>query len=115
VTTTVTSATESDSGTGPRPFRSVLVAVVAFLVLLLATFALRGWQDVSRARARARALEAEVAATEARIAELRRRIDRLRDDPVTLDRLARQEVGLVAPGDVVIVLPERGRSATVAR
>jgi cell division protein FtsB len=115
VTTTSASAPGGEAGTPPRPFRSVLVAVVAFLVLLLATFALRGWQDVSRARSRARALESEVAATEARIAELKRRIDRLRDDPVTLDRLAREEVGLVAPGDVVIVLPERSHAATVAR
>jgi cell division protein FtsB len=108
VTTTATTAGPpgpSMTEPGARPFRSVLVAVVAFLVLLLATFALRGWQDVSRSRSRAAALEAEVAATEARIAELKRRIDRLRDDPVTLDRMAREEVGLVAPGDVVIVLP----------
>jgi cell division protein FtsB len=90
----------------PRPLRSLLVALFVFLVLLLATFGLRGWQDVSRARARERALAEQVAATEARIAELKRRIARLQDDPVTLDRMAREQLGWVAPGDVVIVLPE---------
>ena len=99
----------------PRPFRSLLTAVFVFLLLLLATFGLRGWQDVSRARSRERALAAEVAATEARIAELQRRIERLKSDPTTLDRMAREELGLVSPDDVVIVLPERSAAATVAR
>lgn len=89
----------------PRPFRSLLSAAVVFAALLLGTFGLRGWQDVTRVRARERTLAAEVAATEGRIAELRRKIERLKDDPITLDRVAREELGLVSPGDVVIVLP----------
>jgi len=116
VTTPDTGAVDQGPGAAeapPRPFRSLLTAVFVFLILLLATFALRGWQDVSRARARERALAADVAATEARIAELRRRIERLKGDPVTLDRMAREELGLVSPGDVVIVLPVRRAPAAV--
>jgi cell division protein FtsB len=89
----------------PRPLRSLVSAVVVFLVLLLATAALKGWRDLEAARERERTLAAEVAAAEARIAEARRRIERLQKDPATLDRLAREELGLVAPGDVVVVLP----------
>lgn len=89
-----------------RPIRSVVSAVVVVLVVVLATAGFQGWRDLAAARARERELAAEVAATEARIAALRVRIDRLRDDPITLERLAREEVGLVAPGDVVVVLPE---------
>lgn len=92
---------------GSRPLRSLLSAVVVFLALLLATFGLKGWQDVARVRARERALESGIAASEGRIAELRARIARLKDDPLTLDRMAREELGLVSPDDVVIVLPER--------
>lgn len=105
--TSGTSATPASGGseTPARPFRSLLVAVVVFFILLLGTFGLRGWQDVSRARERERVLAANVAATEARITELRRRIERLKDDPVTLDRMAREELGLVSPDDVVIVVP----------
>jgi cell division protein FtsB len=108
----VTTTNETVAGSAapeapPRPFRSLLSAVFVFLVLLLATFGLRGWQDVSRARERERTLAAEVAATEARIAELKRKIERMKNDPVTLDRMARQELGLVSPDDVVIVLPAR--------
>lgn len=92
-------------GGGSRPLRSLLSAVVVFLALLLATFGLKGWQDVARVRARARALESGIAASESRIAELRARIERLKDDPLTLERMAREELGLVSPDDVVIVLP----------
>lgn len=91
----------------PRPLRSLLSAVVVFLVLLLATFGLRGYQELSQARARERALAAEVAASEERIAALRARITRLQDDPVALDRAAREELGFVAKDDVVLVLPEQ--------
>ncbi len=90
----------------PRPLRSLLSAVVVFLVLLLATFGLRGWQELSEVRARERALAAEVAASERRIEALRERIERLQRDPLALDRAARQELGLVANDDVVLVLPE---------
>ena len=90
---------------GSRPLRSLLLAVVLFLVLLLATFGLKGWQDVTRVRAREVALENGIAATETRIAELRAKIERMKGDPLTLDQMAREELGLVAPDDVVIVLP----------
>lgn len=89
----------------PRPLRALVSALVVFLVLVLATAALKGFRDLERARERERTLAAEVAAAEARIEEARRRIDRLREDPVTLDRVARESLGLVAPDDVVIVLP----------
>ena len=88
-----------------RPLRSLLLAVVVFLILLLATFGLKGWQDVTRVRAREQTLQNGIAATESRIGELRARIERMKDDPATLDRMAREELGLVSPDDVVIVLP----------
>lgn len=89
----------------PRPLRSLVSAMVVFLVLVLATAALKGWRDLAAAQAREQALAAEVAAAEARIEEAKRRIARLQEDPVTLDRIAREELGLVSPQDVVVVLP----------
>lgn len=89
----------------PHPLRSVLVAVVVFLVLLLATFGLKSYRDLTAVRGRERLLTAEIAGTEARIALLKRRIESLKNDPVTLDRVARESLGLVRPEDVVIVLP----------
>jgi len=89
----------------PRPLRSLLSAVVVFLLLVLATASLAAWRELESARDKERALAADVAAREERIRALERKIERLRDDPVTLDRLAREDLGMVAPEDVVIVLP----------
>jgi cell division protein FtsB len=44
------------------------------------------------------------------VEELVRRIERTRDDPVTWERLAREELGLVRPGDIVVMLPEAGEN-----
>ncbi len=91
----------------PHPLRSLLAAVVIFLVLLLATFGLKGYRDLATVHGREQALLAEIAATEHRIALLKRRIESLKHDPVMLDRVAREQLGLVRPEDVVIVLPAR--------
>ena len=91
----------------PRPLRSLVSAVVACLILALALAALKGWRDHLEARAREARLAGEIAATETRIRALERRIERLQDDPATLDRVAREELGLVRPDEVVVVLPAR--------
>lgn len=96
----------------PHPLRSVLVAVVVFLVLLLATFGLKSYRDLAAVRDRERLLTAEIAGTEERIARLRHRIESLKNDPVTLDRVARESLGLVRPEDVVIVLPAPAAAAS---
>jgi cell division protein FtsB len=89
----------------PRPLRSLAGALLVLLALLLLTAALKGWRDLSHARERAAALEGEVAASTERIEDLKRRIHNLREDPATLERMAREELGLVQSHDVVIVLP----------
>ncbi len=98
----------------PHPLRSVLLAVVVFLVLLLATFGLKSYRDLAAVRARERLLTAEIAGTEERIARLRHRIESLKNDPVTLDRVARESLGLVRPEDVVIVLPAPAAAPSAA-
>ena len=89
----------------PHPLRSLLVAVVVFLALLLATFGLKSYRDLAAVRGRERQLTAEIAGTEERISLLKRRIESLKNDPVALDRVARESLGLVRPEDVVIVFP----------
>ncbi len=90
-----------------RPVRSVTVAAILFLGLLLAVAGARSYHDLARARARQAELQSKVDQTQARIEELHRRIERLRNDPVLLEHLAREELGLVKDGDTVVVLPQR--------
>lgn len=51
-------------------------------------------------------LEIDLEETRLRVEQLRRTVELLQDDPVVLERLAREELGLVRPGDTVVVLPQ---------
>jgi cell division protein FtsB len=93
-------------------FRPVLGLSVLLFVAVLGIAAWRSWHDLSAARQRQRLLETRIEDTRDRIDELRGRIERLRSDPGTLERLAREDLGMVRPGDVVIELPETGPSSS---
>jgi cell division protein FtsB len=87
-------------------FRPILGAAVLLFVAVLAMAGTKGYRDLEAARQRKHLLETRIQATQDEIARLRGRIDRLRGDPGTLERLAREDLGMVHPGDVVIELPE---------
>lgn len=89
-------------------FRPVLGATVLLVLALLAIAALKSSRDLEAARARERSLETRIAETSARSEKLRTRIERLKHDPGMLERLAREDLGLVRPGDVIIELPDPG-------
>jgi cell division protein FtsB len=97
----------------PRP-RALLAVVGVVLLGLLGAAGLKSRQDLLAARSREADLVARVADTEARIAALKRRIVRLKDDPVLVETIAREELGLVRPGDVVVLYPEQGSPSQTA-
>ncbi len=92
--------------THPRPLRSLVSALVVFALLGLAAAALKGWRDYQGARAHEQRLEQDIAGTQKRIGALERQIDRLQHDPATLDEVAREQLGLVKPDEVVVILPK---------
>ncbi len=87
-------------------FRPVLGATVVLFLALLAIAALKSYRDLSAARAHEHLLATQIAETRARSERLRVRIDRLHHDPGMLERLAREDLGMVHPRDVIIELPE---------
>jgi len=91
-------------------FRLVLGAAVLLVLALLALAALKSWRDLDAARAREQTLKARIAETRAESERLRLRIERLRHDPGMLERLAREDLGMVRPGDVIIELPSPAAS-----
>jgi cell division protein FtsB len=94
----------------------VVLAILALLALVVAA-GLKSRQDLVVARARETVLREKIAATRERVGALDRRITRLRRDPVLLETLAREELGFVKPGDVVLLYPEpsAGEAAAGAR
>jgi cell division protein FtsB len=103
---TVTQSPESPARSDS--FRPVLGAAVFLAFALLAIAGLKGNRDLQAARSRERTLTEKIAATRAESERLRVRIDRLSHDPGMLERLAREDLGLVRPGDMIIELPDPG-------
>ncbi len=102
-----TDGTPAASGaTDGNPYRSVLALTVLILLGLLATAGARSYRDLESARGHEQKLLEEIAETQERIRALNGRIDSISNDPVMLERLAREDLGLVRAGDVVIILPE---------
>jgi cell division protein FtsB len=97
--------TSPDAPARSDSFRPVLGATVLLVLAFLAIAALKSSRDLEAARARERLLEAGIAETRARSERLRVRIERLRHDPGMLERRAREDLGMVRPGDVIIELP----------
>lgn len=91
---------------GRRSYRSVVGVAALFLLGLLATAGVKSYRDLKAARDLEADLERRIAESEARIRVLTEHVRRIEEDPLTLERLAREELGMVKPGDVVIVLPD---------
>ncbi|MFL6193741.1 MAG: FtsB family cell division protein [Thermoanaerobaculia bacterium] len=91
-------------------FRPVLGASVLLVFALLALASLKSSRDLQAARSRESQLETRIAETKARSERLRVRIDRLKNDPGMLERLARENLGMVRPGDLVIELPDETKA-----
>jgi cell division protein FtsB len=98
--------TRPDAPARSDSFRPVLGATVLLVFALLAIAALKSNRDLQAARSRERTLKEKIAATRAESERLQVRIDRLRHDPGMLEKLAREDLGLVRPRDVVIELPD---------
>jgi len=92
--------------TSGRSLLVPLVGAICFVLVLLLTAGAKGCRDLEVVHEREALLEGRIVRTEAEVARLERRLDLLRDDPMTLELLAREELGMVRPGDVVIVLPD---------
>ena len=80
------------------------IGVMALLLLSVASF--KSYRDLRVGRGQAAELSRQIAESEERIEVLDERIDRLRDDPAKLEQLAREELLMARPGEVVIILPE---------
>lgn len=86
-------------------YRPLIAGAVALFLLLLSIAGLHSWRDLESAREQERSLEAQISKTREDSDRLRERIERLRGDPGLLERLAREDLGMARPGDVIVELP----------
>jgi cell division protein FtsB len=76
-------------------------------VLVLAVINDKGLLQVQLQSNKLAAVETEVSQLDAENKQLTKEIQALRTDPSTIERLAREELKLVKPGEVVLVSPEK--------
>jgi cell division protein FtsB len=106
---------ESKPTSERSPYRPLIGMAVLVLFVLLASAGFKSYRDLAAARAHETELARQIEASEDRIRLLRDYVRTIEDDPLTLERLAREQLGLVRPGDVVIVLPEDSLSPRASR
>jgi len=95
--------------------RKVLNGLLAFATIVLFVDALVGDKGMIE-RLRARRQYAQQAAALAAIrhenAVMRDRIVRLKNDPATIESIAREEMGLIRPGELLFILRDAARPAS---
>ena len=93
------------------PKRLGTIAMVA-LAVGLAVFgvkeSVRAWQM----RRDMHAVEREVQTLRAKQEQLTRTVDRLRNDPLYIEKLAREEMGMVREGETVLKFPSQNSPGT---
>lgn len=75
-----------------------------------------GYLDRRKTLAELRSLEESVKVQEERVATLRQEVERLRRDPTAIERIAREQLGFVEPGEISFLLPpkeDRGSGSTL--
>ena len=96
----------------PARSRSVLWLsglIIVCLVMGLSFAGAQSFRDLRSARARAAELEQEILDTQAAVESMTRRVHDLRTSSETIERLAREDLGLVRSDEIVIVLPDDHR------
>jgi cell division protein FtsB len=77
---------------------------VSLALLLNALVGERGLIETLRARTQNRTLASSIATLRAENDRLREIARRLKEDPATIEDLARRELGLVRPGEILVVV-----------
>ena len=89
--------------------RRILNGLLAFAAIVLLVDALVGDKGLVERMRAGRQYEQELAALEAvrqENAALRERIRRLKDDPSAIESIAREELGLIRPGELLFIIRE---------
>jgi cell division protein FtsB len=88
-----------------------LLAAGTLLVLAaaLALYGVNGSVRVWQMKREVQGLEREIVTLRTRSETLARTVDRLRNDPAYIEKLAREDLGLVREGDTVLKFPPAGR------
>lgn len=91
---------------------SAILLIATALALVSALFGRQGARHLGRLRAERQQVADATFALLRGNAQLREQIDRLRHDERLLEQLARRQLGLVRPGELVFRFGRQGRSGS---
>jgi cell division protein FtsB len=91
--------------------RLVGTGAVALITLGLAVYGGNQVLRVTQLWRQLDAVERDIVTLRARADELTRTVDRLRNDPGLMEKLAREEFGYVRPDETILKFPSAGRTA----
>jgi cell division protein FtsB len=83
----------------------IVGAAVSVLALALVAYGSSGLVRVWQMKRDVETLEREIVTLRGETEDLARSVDRLRVDPETIEKIAREEFGLVRPGERVLKFP----------
>jgi len=83
----------------------VVGAALSILALVLVAYGSSGLVRLWQMKREVEALEREIVTLRGETADLARSVDRLRSDPEAIEKIAREEFGLVRPGERVLKFP----------
>ena len=101
----------------PERRRKTVQLLLVFVTLVLVINALvgdRGLMETLRARERHQELVAAIDRLRVENARLREEARRLTSDPATIEALARQELGLIRPGELLFIIKDAKPASTSA-
>jgi cell division protein FtsB len=80
-------------------------AALSILALVVVAYGSSGLVRLWQMKREVEALEREIVTLRGETADLARSVDRLRNDPDAIEKIAREEFGLVRPGERVLKFP----------
>ena len=102
-------ASQTTSSVAPPTRRRALQWLLGFVTVVLVINALvgeRGLMETLRARRQHQELVTAIDRLRAENTRLRDEVRRLRSDPSTIEALARQELGLIKPGELLFIIKD---------
>ena len=100
---------------GRRKAFQLLLAFVTLVLVLNALVGERGLMETVRARRHHAELVSSIERMRAENARLRDEARRLRTDPATIEALARQELGLIRPGEMLFIIRDARPAPSTVR
>lgn len=90
-----------------------ILALALFLIAIHDVFGSHGLLAMRRTQSQIKQLRGEIDRLNQENNDLNKQVQALRTDPKTVERIAREEMGLARPGEMIFKLPEQPQESQI--